>query len=150
MAHLHNRIEGKVLKEKLAQAEKLARTTISFYKYHNLTDPAQFRNDLYKQLENLGVLGRIYVAHEGINAQISVPSENFEAFKTELYSITFLNGVRLNIAVDDNGKSFFKLKILVRKINPKTDIVRHSRIKMKWLNPVIIKLNLTIITSWQR
>ncbi len=60
-------------------------------------------------------MGRIYLAHEGINAQISIPKEKREAFQTYLYSISFLNGVRLNIAIDDNGKSFFKLKILVRK-----------------------------------
>jgi UPF0176 protein len=111
---LHNKIEGRVLKERMrALPEK--RVTISFYKYHHLADPAAFRNTLYAALEKLGVLGRIYVANEGINAQISVPENYFEAFKSYLYSIDFLNQVRLNIAVDDNGKSFFKLKILVRK-----------------------------------
>ena len=39
MTHLHNRVEGKVLKEKLAMAENVNRTTLSFYKYHNLSDP---------------------------------------------------------------------------------------------------------------
>lgn len=134
MTHLHNRIEGKVLKEKLALADRLNRTTVSFYKYHHITDPNEFRNDLYKHLDALSVLGRIYVATEGINAQISVPTENLEAFKQELYSISFLNGVRLNIAVDDNGKSFFKLKILVRKkivadgLNDDTfDVTNHGK-----------------------
>jgi UPF0176 protein len=112
---LHNRIEGKVLKERLLQAPAIDRVTLSFYKYHQIQDPQTFRNDLYKLLDTLEVLGRIYVAHEGINAQISVPKEKFEAFKAELFSVSFLNGIRLNIAFDDNGKSFFKLKILVRK-----------------------------------
>jgi UPF0176 protein len=111
---LHNRVNNRILKEKLHSAQE-KRTTISFYKYHHFSDPSQFRNELYALLEQINVLGRIYLAHEGINAQISVPTENFEAFKTTLYGIGFLNGVRLNIAVDDNGKSFFKLKILVRK-----------------------------------
>lgn len=115
MTHLHNRVEGKVLKEKLAMAESVNRTTLSFYKYHNLTDPETFRNKLYRTLDSLDVKGRIYVAQEGVNGQISVPTENLERFKTALYSITFLVGIRLNIAVDDDGKSFFKLKILVRK-----------------------------------
>lgn len=112
---LHNRIEGKVLKERLLQVPRIDRVTLSFYKYHQIEDPQGFRNDLYKRFDSLEVLGRIYVAHEGINAQLSVPKANFDAFKTELYSIAFLQGVRLNVAVDDNGKSFFKLKILVRK-----------------------------------
>jgi UPF0176 protein len=112
---LHNRIEGKVLKERLLQSPGVDRVTLSFYKYHQIHDPSSFRNELYKKLDSLEVLGRIYVAQEGINAQISVPKEKFDAFKTELFSVSFLNGIRLNIAVDDNGKSFFKLKILARK-----------------------------------
>jgi UPF0176 protein len=42
------------------------------------------------------------------------PTGNFEAFKDYLYSIEPLNGLRLNIAVDD-GKSFYVLDIKVRK-----------------------------------
>jgi UPF0176 protein len=111
---LHNRIEGRLLKEKIRSAPE-KRITISFYKYHQLSSPQEFRDELYRNLESTGILGRIYVAHEGINAQISVPENNLENFKSYLYSISFLNQVRLNAAVDDNGKSFFKLKILVRK-----------------------------------
>ncbi len=111
---LHNRIEGRLLKERMrSMPEK--RVTISFYKYHHLASPEDFRNELYKELDTLGVLGRIYVAAEGINAQISVPEDNLDQFKTYLYGISFLNQVRLNIAVQDDGRSFFKLKILVRK-----------------------------------
>lgn len=111
---LHNKIDSRLLKEKMRSASE-NRTTVSFYKYHQLADPLAFRNELYCNLESLKVLGRVYVASEGINAQISVPAEGFAEFKRYLYSISFLNGVRLNTAVEDNGKSFFKLKILVRK-----------------------------------
>lgn len=111
---LYNRVEGRVLKEKMRSAPE-KRVTISFYKYHQIAEPTTFRDELYKSLDALGVLGRIYVAHEGINAQISVPQANLEAFKKQLFSIDWLDQVRLNIAVDDDGKSFFKLKILARK-----------------------------------
>jgi UPF0176 protein len=111
---LHNLIDGRVLKEKL-HASPQDRVTLSFYKYHHIQDALLFRNDLFKQWQNLEVLGRTYIADEGINAQISVPRQNLDKFKSQLYQIPFLNGVRLNIAVDDNGKSFFKLKITVRK-----------------------------------
>jgi UPF0176 protein len=111
---LYNRINGKELKERLKESNE-ARTTISFYKYHRIADPVKFRNELFKVLDQIGVMGRIYVATEGINGQISVPAANVDQFRTQLYSIDFLNGIRLNMAVDDNGKSFFKLKILVRK-----------------------------------
>jgi len=110
---LYNKTNGKELKERLHNSSQ-ARTTVSFYKYHQLADPESFRNELYKLLDQILVWGRIYVAKEGINAQISVPTERFTDFKNELFSIPFLNGIRLNTAVDDNGKSFFKLKILVR------------------------------------
>jgi UPF0176 protein len=113
MAQLHNRISRRELKERIKQ-DSTPRTTISFYCYFKIDEPQLFRNELYKQLKVLGVLGRIYVASEGINAQISVPAENFEAFKSYLYSIDPLNGLRLNIAVDDTGKSFYVLDIKVR------------------------------------
>ncbi len=111
---LHNRISQKELKERLLQ-EAEPRTTISFYKYFHIADPDVFRNDMYKALHNLKVFGRIYVAHEGINAQISVPVAALENLKAYLYSIGPLNGLRLNIAVDDHGKSFWVLKIKVRE-----------------------------------
>src|SRR6187549_3195930 len=110
MAVLHNRISQAELK-KLLYAETEHRTTISFYQYFPVDDPKQFRDELYKALHALKVFGRIYIAHEGINAQVSVPGSNFEAFRDYLYSIEPLNGVRLNIAVDNDGKSFWVLKI---------------------------------------
>ena len=114
MAVLHNRVSQKELKERLYQ-EAEPRTTLSFYHYFPVTDPQQFRDELYKALQALQVFGRIYVAHEGINAQISVPNSQVDAFRQYLYSIEPLNGTRLNIAVDDDGKSFWVLKIKVRE-----------------------------------
>ncbi len=112
---LYNKINGKLLKERLHKTIAVQRTTLSFYKYHSIEDPKVFRDELYKEWSNLEAWGRIYIANEGINAQLSVPSENFETFKKQLYGIPFLNGVRLNLAIEDDGKSFFKLKIQVRK-----------------------------------
>lgn len=111
---LHNRVSADLLKQQLA-AESFRRVTTSFYQYAKIEDPNVFRDQLYEQLFALGVFGRIYVAHEGINAQVSIPEHNFEAFKSCLYDISFLNGIRLNIAVDDDGKSFWVLKIKVRE-----------------------------------
>lgn len=113
MAQLHNRISRKELKERI-QNDPTPRTTISFYCYFKIEEPKSFRDELYKQFVALGVLGRIYLAHEGINAQISVPTGNVEKFKQQLYSVKELDGLRLNIAVDDDGKSFYVLDIKVR------------------------------------
>ena len=114
MAVLHNKIDASILKQKLVE-ETEPRTTISFYNYFNIVNPQEFRDFLYKNLGTLNVFGRIYVAIEGINAQISVPNSNYELFKNFLYSIPELNGIRLNIAVDDDGKSFWVLKVKVRE-----------------------------------
>ncbi len=113
MPVLHNRINQVELKQQLMQ-ETFKRITISFYKYFNIENPQEFRDNLYKQLYQLKVFGRIYIAEEGINAQISVPEFNFQLLKNTLYAIEPLNGLRLNIAVDDDGKSFWVLKIKVR------------------------------------
>jgi len=113
MPVLHNRINNDELKRRM-QEDQVPRLTLSFYRYHHLDDPEQFRNQLFLRWSKLGVYGRIYVAKEGINGQISVPEEQFEDFKAELHSIPWLNGIRLNLAVEDDGKSFYKLKIKVR------------------------------------
>src|SRR5436190_21817530 len=111
---LHNRVNNRILKEKL-HSNQQDRATLSFYKYHHIQNLEQFRKDLYSAWQNLDVLGRTFVAEEGINAQISVPTKNKNAFREHLYSISFLNGIRLNWAVDDNGKSFFKLRVAIKK-----------------------------------
>lgn len=114
MAQLHNRVSRKELKEAIVK-DSTPRTTISFYNYYPIQDPESFRDLLYKNLKELTVLGRIYIATEGINAQISVSNEKFEAFKDYITGIPAFNGVHLNAAVDDNGKSFFVLDVKVRK-----------------------------------
>ena len=113
MAVLHNRVSQEELKQLLFQETEF-RVTVSFYQYFNVENPQLFRDELYKGLNELKVFGRIYVASEGINAQASVPQSNFELFKAFLYSFSALNGIRLNIAVDDDGKSFWVLKIKIR------------------------------------
>jgi UPF0176 protein len=113
MSVKHNRVSRKELKEKM-QADKTPRTTISFYRYFAIPDPNIFRDYLYDDVKKMGVLGRIYVASEGINAQISVPSANVEDLRNYLSQISGLENIRLNIAVDDDGNSFFVLDIKVR------------------------------------
>jgi len=98
----------------LIEEAGLERLTISFYKYAHIGNTSIFRNHLFIHWNELDVLGRIYVAHEGINAQLSVPATNFEAFKNHLDAISFLENVRLNIAIEQDNKSFLKLKVKVR------------------------------------
>jgi len=110
---LYNKLSAK---ERAALIDKAGkdRLTISFYQYHKIENPQIFRDKLFLELNAIDVLGRIYVSYEGINAQLSVPSENFYALKTQLENITFLKDVRLNIAIEHYNKSFLKLKVKVR------------------------------------
>jgi UPF0176 protein len=113
MKKLHNTIDRRVLKDRIEQSKE-PRTTVSFYKYHPIANPQFFRDFLFVHWESLGVLGRTYIAAEGINAQVSVPTNRFVAFRENLFNITFLDGVRLNTAVEDDSKSFYKLIIKLR------------------------------------
>jgi UPF0176 protein len=114
MKPLANTVDKRVLKERMAHNRE-ARTTVSFYAYARIGNPSFFRDYLFIHWSELGVLGRTYVAAEGINAQVSVPSSSFSAFMEQLNSISFLSNIRLNVAVEDDGKSFFALKIKLRK-----------------------------------
>ncbi len=110
---LYNIYDKETLQKRL-QTEDFNRITISFYRYAHIEDPQLFRNELFQNWTNMGVLGRTYVAKEGINAQICVPEPSLEIFKAYLDTFPFLKNLRLNYAIDDDGKSFLKLAIKVR------------------------------------
>ncbi|MCG2460917.1 rhodanese-related sulfurtransferase [Flavobacteriaceae bacterium F89] len=111
---LYNTLSAKEREALIEQAGK-ERLTISFYQYAHIGNPQILRDHLFINWDKMEVLGRIYVAHEGVNAQLSVPAENFEVFKAHLDSISFLENVRLNIAIEQHDKSFLKLKVKVRR-----------------------------------
>lgn len=114
MTELRNRINKNELKVRLAQ-EKIERVTFSFYKYVPIEHPKELRDELFIQWSALNCFGRIYIAHEGINAQMSVPKNNWDAFVNQLYSDVRFNDIPFKIAVDDDGKSFYKLGVKVRE-----------------------------------
>jgi len=110
---LYNKLSAK---ERAALIDEAGedRLTLSFYQYAKIGNPQLFRDHLFLAWNQMDVLGRIYVAQEGINAQLSVPAKRFEEFKTFLDGIDFLENVRLNIAIEQDAKSFLKLKVKVR------------------------------------
>ncbi len=110
---LYNKINKEELRVQL-EAEPFKRTTLSFYKYAHILNPKFFRDHLFIQLDQLKVFGRIYIASEGINGQISIPEHKLSNLKHALDQIDFLKDVRLNIAIEDDGISFIKLKIKLR------------------------------------
>ena len=110
---LYNKLSANERAQLIEQAGE-DRLTLSFYKYTQIGNPQLFRDYLFINWQSLEVLGRIYLAHEGINAQLSVPAKNFSLFKGQIDSVRFLEDVRLNIAVEQDNKSFLKLTIKVR------------------------------------
>ncbi len=110
---LRNIVSREELKRRM-DADTRPYTTVSFYCYHFIESPIIFRDSLFKEWQQFEVVGRVYVAQEGINAQIAMPSVYFEGFKSSLYTIDFLNGIRLNTAIEENQKAFIKLDIKVR------------------------------------
>ena len=110
---LYNTLSAEERAELIDQAGK-QRLTLSFYAYAKIENPQQFRNDLFIAWNALDALGRTYVAKEGINAQMSVPAENIEAFRETLEAYDFMKNIRLNVAVEHDDHSFLKLTVKVR------------------------------------
>jgi len=111
---LHNSIDRKVLIENL-MSETIFRKTISFYRYFILGNPQEFRDQLYQEWSSLNCFGRIYIAREGINAQMSVPEEHLPVFLESLKKYPIFNKIPVKYAIEDNGKSFYKLSIKVKQ-----------------------------------
>ena len=110
---LYNKLSKKERLDLINKAGE-RRLTLSFYKYHQIKNTTIFRNYLFIEWDKLDVLGRIYIANEGINAQLSVPSNKMIEFKNSIDNVSFLNGVRLNIAIEHDNEAFLKLKVKVR------------------------------------
>ncbi|MCU0327451.1 MAG: rhodanese-related sulfurtransferase [Chitinophagales bacterium] len=111
---LSNKVDKRILKESI-QNSGIAYRTISFYRYYRIENPQQFRDELFRAWYAMGVVGRIYIASEGINAQLACPETHLEIFKTYLDLFPIFKKIRLNFAVEETTVSFYKLKILVRE-----------------------------------
>ena len=110
---LYNRIGREELIKKL-NSETFKRVTISFYRYVIIENPQDFRDRLYREWSIINCFGRIYIAREGINAQMSVPEHNMGFFLKRMGEFPELKNMHIKYAVEDDGKSFYKLTIKVR------------------------------------
>jgi len=111
---LHNTFGREDLEKQLAE-EKFERITLSFYKYVLITDPLALRQKLFIKWYNLKVKGRIYIAKEGINAQLSCPKPNWGNFIESVKGIKGLGDIPFKIAVEEGQAPFLKLTIKVKK-----------------------------------
>lgn len=97
------------------QNDGITRRTVSFYRYVQIADPVAFRRQLLEKWTTFGCLGRIYVAKEGINAQMTVPVAQWSQFDAWNTTLPELQGVPYKIAVEEQAEpSFYKLTIKVK------------------------------------
>ena len=149
---LYNKLSAEERAELIEQAGK-KRLTLSFYAYAHIENPKEFRNHLFIEWNKLDALGRIYVANEGINAQMSVPAEKMEAFRETLETYDFMKDIRLNVALEQDNLSFLKLTVKVRDkivadgLNDKTFDVTNIGIhlKAKEFNNILENSNTIVI-----
>ncbi len=112
--HLRNHLSKEEALTKIAE-ESFERRVVSFYRYVSITDPVALRHELYQEWDALGCLGRIYVAQEGINAQMSVPMPKWDEFVEKLYARTEFTDVPFKFGVLQETRAFWKLTIKVKK-----------------------------------
>jgi len=104
------------VRKEMVSKEQIPRTTLSFYRYVRLNDPQAVRDELFARLSEFGCFGRIYVASEGINAQMNVPTANWAKFDAYIQNKSEFAGIPYKIAVEERDKpSFYKLTIKVKQ-----------------------------------
>ena len=111
---LHNKL-NRAEAEKILATEKFNRLVISFYRYVEIENAKVLRNLLFEEWSKLNVLGRVYIASEGINAQVSIPEPLLNRFRNLVDSVASLKGVAFNFGAEKNKLSFYKLAIKVKK-----------------------------------
>lgn len=102
-------------KEKVAR-DGVPRVTLSFYRYVRIGDPLTMRNELFERFSEFGCFGRIYVASEGINAQMNVPCARWNMFDRYIQSKNEFRGMEYKKAVEETDQiSFHRLSVKVRE-----------------------------------
>ncbi len=110
--NLYNKKNKKQLLDQL-ENEKFKRITCSFYKYVELSNLIDLRNEIFAKWTEFEILGRVYIAEEGINAQISIPQQNIKKFKRHINSKLFFRDILIKSAIKE-GLSFYKLTVKIK------------------------------------
>jgi len=110
---LHNKF-GREDLEKQLNEENFERITLSFYKYVIIKNPIALRKELFIKWNDLKLKGRIYIAKEGINAQLSCPKPNWNKFIESVHATKGFEDIPFKIAVEESQTSFLKLVIKVK------------------------------------
>jgi UPF0176 protein len=95
--------------------------TLAFYKFHQFTKPEldELRTQLLTDFGELGIVGRIYISTEGLNAQIACPEEclgKLQAYHDAVLKPMFGDNLMdLNIGTEHGKRSFRALHVRIRK-----------------------------------
>jgi len=87
---------------------------LSFYGFTRIADPAALKKELEHKLSALRVLGSIYVAEEGVNAQLMVREDELDALRETFASVRDLADIDLNVGDvvrADKTKPFHRFKV---------------------------------------
>lgn len=88
-------------------------TIIIFYKYVHIEYPKQVLKWQKKICQELGLKGRVFLAHEGINATLGGSIENIERYKKIMDEHPLLNGIDYKES-PGNADFFPRLYVVVR------------------------------------
>ena len=110
---LYNKKSKKELVKDL-NTESFKRITCSFYSYTQIENVDKLRDEIYTFLDSFKIFGRVYIAFEGINAQLSVPEHRWDDFKKEIKQFDILLSIPIKKAILD-GVSFYKLIVKIKK-----------------------------------
>lgn len=101
---------------------------VSFYEFVHLQKDIipDLCIKLRELLQPLGGFGRIYVAEEGINAQISLPSDKLDSLSEKMSSIGLFSKLYFNISTSPGTGAFRKLIVKKRERIVSDGLPTHS------------------------
>lgn len=85
-------------------------TMVSFFSFKTIEHPKWVQEELFQLWKPMQVLGRVYVAHEGINAQMAIPSNIFEYFKEKTKSLIYFEESRFNTDPEITREEYERFK----------------------------------------
>lgn len=89
-------------------------TIILFYSFAKVENPEKFRDEQKELCKSLGLLGRMLIAPEGINATFEGTNEQIAAYKAALHAMPQYAGLVFKES-EGTGHAFTKLEVKVRK-----------------------------------
>ena len=69
---------------------------VSFYKFHRILNTVEFAEKLEKLWKPFFAVGRVYVASEGVNAQMAIPTNVIINFEKATQTLPIFESLRLN------------------------------------------------------